>query len=267
MEKIIDIDKHQVKGSLEHSKEYPWNNLFGYSSKQIHSLLLKELSKPVGSILNTEWIKELITQTNPNAVDEKKDKLPLIVACQNKHFDAIKILLEHDKTNSNATDLYGWNALMFVSVGTEYHLDLFRFLLSFPKINPNMKNDEGATTLHAASYRNREWSVLELLNHPEIDTNIQDNRGRTALHLVATYKNNFTKVIINHPKTNPNIQDNSGETPLMIASAEGNSQVVMELLKHPNIDIRLKDKLNQTAWDLAKPKIQRKFPQLNPEKI
>jgi ankyrin repeat protein len=107
---------------------------------------------------------------------------------------------------------------------------------------------------------NRKWTFLQKasqLNKADIarvlleegaDPNIQDEFGITAL-MRASGKGHTQVVqeLLKHPQTNPNLQDSGGSTALMNASMYGLSQVVQALLSHPKTNLNLQNEWGENA--------------------
>lgn len=87
------------------------------------------------------------------------------------------------------------------------------------------------------------------------EVNRRDPLGRTALHLIASSEEgasiDFLHALLAHPSTNPNVQDlENGWTALHRALYLGNLIHALALLRHPLIDLRVKDFENLTPFDL-----------------
>ncbi|PWN29222.1 hypothetical protein BDZ90DRAFT_231202 [Jaminaea rosea] len=87
------------------------------------------------------------------------------------------------------------------------------------------------------------------------EVNRKDHLGRTALHHIASSEEgvsiDFLHALLSHPSCNPNAQDGeSGWTALHRALYLGNLNHALTLLRHPNIDVRIKDFENLTPFDL-----------------
>ncbi len=74
--------------------------------------------------------------------------------------------------------------------------------------------------------------------------------------------------IISYTSIDINYQDEDGWTPLMLSMFSMASKKLVEFfLRQPNINIKLKDKRGQTAWNLASYTIKEEFPELNPDAL
>ncbi|CAO1623327.1 unnamed protein product [Jaminaea pallidilutea] len=87
------------------------------------------------------------------------------------------------------------------------------------------------------------------------EVNRKDHFGRTALHHVASSEEgvsiDFLHALLSHPSCNPNVQDaESGWTALHRALYLGNLNHALTLLRHSNIDVRVKDFENLSPFDL-----------------
>lgn len=169
-------------------------------------------------------------------------------------------------------------------------LDLVNFLLENTQIDPNRKNPDGFTLLEIAVNNKRLNVIRSLLKNEKIDATVKDARGRSLVYgtvisgnadvlkaliecprvafneatktefsiyraplLEALNRGHFYMAIclIKHPKININIKDENGVTPLYSAAKKGSLSIVNMVLNHPSI---IKDDLyvNEDIWNLPK---------------
>jgi len=82
-------------------------------------------------------------------------------------------------------------------------------------VNPNIRDNDGWTPLHKASWNGNPEVVKLLLEHGA-DPNIRDNHGFTPLHYAAKDCHvDVVRVLLDHG-ADPTIRDNDGRTPLEI---------------------------------------------------
>jgi len=114
---------------------------------------------------------------------------------------------------------------------------------------------ESNSYLHLAVLCNQIASVNELLKHGADPDGINKN-GYTPLHFAA-HEINYSHpsvILLLRYGANPNMQNEKGETPLHISalmSHPSSLNVFEELLKHPDINIELKDYLGRTPIHIA----------------
>lgn len=123
-------------------------------------------------------------------------------------------------------------------------IDIIKFLLNFPGLNINYKDQENeATALHYACFSKNPEIVKLLLSSNDIDVNAMTKYQTTALH-VACINNRIEicKILLNHPKIKLNYKTKDGFTPLLIACKKyPKSQIINILLSHDKIDTNIKN--------------------------
>jgi len=115
----------------------------------------------------------------------------------------------------------------------------------------NERNQQGSSALHIAVEYNHIAVFSTLLRCKDIDVNLQDFNGLTAL-MKAAKKGHSTIVDTLCSKCSDidvNIRDNKGRTALL--HARGNVSIVKILLKVPHVNVRLTDRSNRNAFQLA----------------
>ncbi|KAI0543932.1 ankyrin repeat-containing domain protein [Xylaria curta] len=127
-----------------------------------------------------------------------------------------------------------------------------RLLLEKHRINPNIVDAFGRSSLWSAAFKGHAGIVQLLLNHPQTYPNLYDSQGWTPL-LASTNQGYSTVVdlLLKHVDTNPNIPNEAGWTPLLLAANEGNENIVQRLLQHPNIKTDLALGNGETALILS----------------
>lgn len=152
------------------------------------------------------------------------------------------------------------------------------------KLDINKRNDQGQTLLMAAASQGHEDTVQLLLKH-KADVNVVDTEGGTALLMAiyneqtttaktlieagtnlsiinsngesaliaATSTNNIEiiKLILAKDKKQINLANKDGEIAIMKAAKVGSLETVQILVK-AGADLKAKDHLGRTAFDIAK---------------
>jgi ankyrin repeat protein len=96
----------------------------------------------------------------------------------------------------------------------------------------NLRDKEGRTALHLASYAGKVSSVAALMDH-QADPEIQESTGgMTALHLAVAQKHTETVRVLLEKGANPSPEEKNGYTPLFIAENENLDDIVELLEKH-----------------------------------
>merc|ERR1712130_427620 len=140
----------------------------------------------------------------------------LCEAARNRNLEQVRQLLDSGD-NVNQVDKHGETPLIIAScLG---YTEIVSALLVSPDISLNNKTPEGWTALVAAADKGHHGLVRTLLKHRATDVNVRDNQNRTVLMGLCG--------ILDH------------------------TQVIHELLCHPDIDIMAVDSEGMTAEKLA----------------
>jgi len=110
------------------------------------------------------------------------DEFPLHAACCSGDMDEIRRLLADPKTDPNAVDSVGQNALDFATVQGFPHV--IEALLESGKFDVNRKNERslGNTALHWAAWHGQ-VSAIQLLIKAGADVDAKNDFGRTPADL------------------------------------------------------------------------------------
>ena len=97
-------------------------------------------------------------------------------------------------------------------------LILLNILVEECKADPNIKDNDGWTPLHYASYNGHLDIVKYLVEKGKADPIIENKYGSTPL-IVATINGHpdIVKYLVEECKVDPNIKNDDGETPLKLA--------------------------------------------------
>ncbi len=196
----------------------------------------------------------------------------LIVASQDGHAETVEELLRHKDIDVNIKNKNGSTALVLAAGWG--HSKVVELLLERPDINVNLRSDQGVTALMSAANKGYTEVVKKLLKHKNIDVNIKDNNGLTALMIAALEgRTDVVNLLLKRDDVNcqeivrsqsaradslrslsnpQSIRDKRVEvTPLMIASQEGRTETVEELLRHEKIKVNTKNSEGSTALMIA----------------
>lgn len=168
-------------------------------------------------------------------------------ACQSKLPNIIKILIEKPEIDVNAQHITTKLSPLQISCNLG-DLDSIKLLLSHPKINVNIKDEDNNFPLLTAIPQITEL----LLAHPKINVNIKGKSGNTALHKMCNFADyEIINLLLAHPKINVNEQNIRGETPLYQSCLSRKNKVTKLLLAHPNIDVNVKNIENKSPLKIV----------------
>lgn len=154
--------------------------------------------------------------------EEYEDEMPFLEDISEYDADLI-IDLMIDGANPNTTSS-GNPLLMLASAADNMHI--VNTVLDHGG-DPDIRDTKGRTSLMRASMYGHQRIVSRLLA-AGADPNARDSTGETALHKAAMSDAPVSDLLASG--ANPNVRDNGRETPLMIATSNGHTGLVNELL-------------------------------------
>ena len=195
---------------------------------------------------NLPLVKILAASTTVNYKD-KCGNTPLHVACNKKHLNIAKFLVEDapTKTNPNIQNHCGDLAL---HIACENHSLALTKLLSSCTSNPNVKNCAGNTPLHVACKERDERCVKHLVER-NCDVSVPNDNGEIPLHIAANIWSIKAVKLVRHCEVNSRTL--SGDTPLHIACRKGNPKVVKYLTKTLKCDPNIQNKMGELPLHVA----------------
>lgn len=138
--------------------------------------------------------------------------------------------LERNGENPYHRDIHGWDALFYAV--NEGRIDMVRFLFSRYNFDINAKDRYGRTALMVAAARGN-IRMIDTLIELGADLNAVDHDGWKAFHYaVWCSQPNAVSYFINRYCVNPDTPDHHGVTGLIIASDNGDQEMVETLLKN-----------------------------------
>ncbi|XP_057299440.1 ankyrin repeat domain-containing protein 42-like [Hydractinia symbiolongicarpus] len=124
-------------------------------------------------------------------------------------------------------------------------------LIDHPNI-VKMRSVHETTLLMEAAYHNNPLIVKCLIDAGS-DVYAVDEDKWNAYHYSACYgHHDVLKVLINHDITNINNVNIDNNTPLHLASRYGHTDCVKLLLSIPHIDVNIRNRWNETAYDVTR---------------
>lgn len=137
-------------------------------------------------------VKFILQNTDSLTIDLNKkwtsDKTGLYMACSNNSMDVVKLLLEDDRIDLNASEYddtmnNGSGYTLLYKACYDKNDVLVSFLLKDGRIDPNKGDDRGMTPLHLA-YLFNHYSIIQLLIADErVDQNKKDKHGKIPREL------------------------------------------------------------------------------------
>lgn len=114
----------------------------------------------------------------------------------------------------------------------------------------NKRDEAGNTPLIYACLKSAR-DLVKLLLDNGADVNLGNQRSRMPLHFAAESGNYQIISMLAEAGADVNCADNNGVTPLMVLAQKGRVDAALKLIKHPDIDISIKDNSSRTALDYA----------------
>jgi ankyrin repeat protein len=193
---------------------------------------------------NEEIVSRLIKNGAAINLTNNENETALMLASEHGYQNIVTLLLEHYQIDLDIQSKpFGTTALTYAVA--KNHVEIVRKLID-RKANVNLSNNnnnnnkdnDNETALMIASKNGNQNIVALLLESDQIDLNIQSRRfGTTALtYAVAENHVEIARKLINR-KANVNLTNNDNETALMIASRNGNQNMVTLLLESDHIDL------------------------------
>ena len=141
-----------------------------------------------------------------------------------RYFDAMQVLLEHG-ADVDAQNNAQWTPLHRASYYGSIRAT--RVLLEH-NANVQLRNIKGRTALHYA------WQpdVVQLLLDQGVDANIQDDDGSTTLHAASSEGKLEVAQLLLKYGANTKARNKSGQTPFEVALARGHQAIMQTLSEH-----------------------------------
>ena len=186
----------------------------------------------------------------------RKGETPLHITCRRSNGDVVGALVAME-CDVNACDGLGNTALHIAVCSRTDGSQKVQCLLKSYKCNPNVRNKDGDTPLHAACEEGS-IEVLEILvTDQRCDVNIQDDYGNTPLHIaLLNFSGIYTcsrlqrrkvQLLVQNSTCDLNRTNIDGFTPLHIASDVSDISVVELLVADTRCDVNAQDINGNTA--------------------
>lgn len=164
----------------------------------------------------------------------------LLIAIQNETKESIDFLLKAG-ANPNYQNRSLNSPLMVATSPSVFNREIFQQILSWPSINPHLKNRRGQSALHMLDKRT--WrEALPLLLEKKVDINDQDDKGRTLYMLAHIDGNRELIKYLEEKGADTKLRDNQNTTLLMHACTNGTNQEFIDfLVRKENVDAQNTD--------------------------
>ena len=184
--------------------------------------------------------------------------------CNKNNVEAVKRLLDLDKTNPNIYDPQSGNTNLINAIRNS-NLIIAELLIKHPKTNINFRNNSDETPLTIAVSHSLNGIVEQLINDEKFDKEeslfnyafCNSNPEITKILMNSKYLdiNDDVYTLQNHPFVKISnygfFMDKSNETMLIYAVKEQKEDLIDIIIQHPNFDIK-KSKLNQAILESLK---------------
>jgi hypothetical protein len=127
---------------------------------------------------------DLLRRYGADPVRDQNGRNPLHAAAFSGNLEVVRILIEYDPADINATDVYGSTPLHWALGGHDLKDGSVLRLMLERGAGINLQNQIGRTPLHYASVNGGLEFVRLLLEHGS-DVEAKDNAGKTALQVAA----------------------------------------------------------------------------------
>lgn len=195
---------------------------------------------------NPDIMQKILTATgfDINAANQ------LHLAASRGDSEVISEMLKHG-ANPNIKITNNEDTPLYIAVHFR-KIDVIKTLLSHPNVDPNLKRADGYTPLLTAAY-NGDIEILKiLLTNDRVDRNVVRVQSNSSALMLAAYRGhaNIVAELIKDKDVDLKILNTNGETALHLAVSKGHLEVVNLLLKN-GMDPSLKNKNGKSAFDLA----------------
>ena len=241
----LELSKKHVSAVISHLTQSGVNNLA--DGGRAVTIALDTLRPRLGLWLLRQKIQDLEKAGNHKELIEKI----LATAVKRGAVAVVEFLVKHSSVSVNILDqkepLLIIAADMIPSPSTAGYVDIVRFLLS-RSCDVNVKGSSGNTALARACDRGNQAMVEVLLSHAEVEVNKAGEDDLTPLLCAARSGSNAVvdlllarqdiQVNLRGSAENPDIR---GKSALILAGELGHQDIVRSLVKHPGLEINLKD--------------------------
>lgn len=147
--------------------------------------------------------------------------------------------------------VYGGETLLHLAV--QYDRPAFISWLLAKGADPNRSNQQKVSPLHTCVTKEKYSEALRvLLSYPKIDINIRDKRGQSPLHYCVNFNSiEVAQILIGDQRTDVNSADREGKSPLHWCAIYDILVIAQKLLDSKRTNVNVQDINNQTPLHCA----------------
>eukprot|EP00435_Cladocopium_sp_Y103_P074650 s168_g50.t1 len=195
-----------------------------------------------------EELREALEEEDVNLQDER-GMTALCYASHEGRMEAIRLLMDR-AADPNLADFHGVTPLHYACREPPFAIqeDVAGFLLSFPQVDANQRDDTGASAILVAAEVGRHQVMPSLLACERLDPNLTNLAGRTALLVACGF--DHTEVVMHllrSERVHVTLRGQHGETPLHMAALRGGVEVLQLLLAHPQTELNAVNDVGRSA--------------------
>ena len=195
---------------------------------------------------NVDILRHLVIDKHcdVNAKERWSGYTPLHYACENGHFEIVKILTNHPQCNIEAEN--NFNDRPLHKAYKSGNVDIVRHLVIDKHCDVNAKwGLRRYTPLHYACEKGQFEIVKILTNHPQCNIEAEDNSNCRPLHKACESGNvDIVRHLVIDKHCDVNVKERNGYTPLHYACKKGHFEIVKILTNHPQCNIEAEDNSN-----------------------
>lgn len=193
-------------------------------------------------------LQEALEEEDVNLQDER-GMTALCYASHEGRMEAIRLLMDR-AADPNLADFHGVTPLHYACREPPFNIqdDVAGFLLSYPQVDANQRDDSGASAILVAAEVGRHQVMRSLLACERLDPNLTNFAGRTALLVACGF--DHTEVVmqlLRSERVHVTLRGQHGETPLHMAALRGGVEVLQLLLAHPQMELNVVNDLGRSA--------------------
>ena len=195
-------------------------------------------------------IVELLLNKHPGvdvAITPEHGMHPLFMAYDNKHFDIVELILQKKNLNLdiNVTDFI--NRTLFYRACQDGKIAIVKQLLTHPKLDITIKPEDGEHSLFT-TYNNEHFDIVKLIlpkKNLNLDINATDSFKTTLFYTACQDgRTDIVEQLLTHPELDITIKPEDSDSSLSAlhrATINGDVKTVKLLISYPKITTNLEE--------------------------